>query len=165
MPPRERITPAPGQESAWDYPRPAICEPSTRHVRIDFGGVTIAETNAAYRVLETSHPPSWYLPPGAFAEGVLEPVARRSFCEWKGTARYFDVVAGGKRASAAAWCYPEPSPPFAGMAGYVSVYPALMDACFIDGERVMPQAGRFYGGLITPDVVGPFKGEPGTEFW
>ncbi len=160
-----RIEPGPGQESVWDYPRPAICERTTRPIRIEFGGEVIAETTGAFRVLETSHPPGYYLPPTDIRQEFLRQEIRRSFCEWKGEARYWSVVVGDKVAQNAAWSYPNPSAAFVPMKDYVAFYPAMMDACFVDGEKVIPQPGSFYGGWITSDIVGPFKGEPGTEFW
>jgi uncharacterized protein (DUF427 family) len=159
------IAPGPGQESVWDYPRPPRIEPCTRLIRVEFGGEVIAETRRSFRVLETSHPPVYYLHPDDIRAGVLEPQARSSFCEWKGRARYFDVVAGGRRAASAAWSYPVPTGAFAAMRDHVAFYAGRMDACFLDGERVTPQPGEFYGGWITPDVVGPFKGEPGSWGW
>lgn len=159
------IEPAPGQESVWAYPRPPRLEPVEREVRIDFGGGTIASTRAAYRVLETSHPPTYYLPRDAFAAGTLQPAEGSSLCEWKGRAAYLDVVAGGRRAPRAGWTYPDPTPAFAAIAGHVAVYPAAMDACWVGEARVTPQPGGFYGGWVTPDVVGPFKGGPGSMGW
>lgn len=162
----------PGQESVWDYPRPAVARPSDRHLLVRFGGAVIAESRRAWRVLETSHPPSWYVPPEDVRMEWLRPVpGMGSICEWKGPARYLDVVVPvahgrpGGRAARAAWTYPEPTPSFAPIAGYVSFYPAAMEACLIDGERVRPQDGGFYGGWITNDVQGPFKGGPGTMGW
>lgn len=162
---KDRVVPRAGQESVWDYPRPAICEPTSRRIGVIFGGETIADTMGAYRVLETSHPPGYYIPPTDINWDYLRGEARRSFCEWKGTARYWSVAAGGRVAQNAAWSYPEPSSEFLGMRDFVAFYPAMMDACYVDDERVTPQPGAFYGGWITSDVVGPFKGEPGTEFW
>lgn len=158
-------TPKPGQESVWDYPRPAICEPAALPIRIEFGGKVIAETRSALRTLETSHPPTYYLPPEDIAEGVLKPSGHRTLCEWKGQARYFDVLVGARRAANAAWAYEDPTPSFASIRGFVAFYPALMDACFVDGERVTPQPGGFYGGWVTSHVAGPFKGAPGTMGW
>ena len=132
---------------------------------VRFGGREIARTSSAYRVLETSHPPTWYLPPKCFAGGVLRPTARRTFCEWKGQTAYFDVVVGDRVAGNAAWTFPDPVPSFGAIRGYVSLYPAAMDEVTVGGEVVRPQAGGFYGGWVTDDVVGPFKGEPGTMFW
>ncbi|MEL6567861.1 MAG: DUF427 domain-containing protein [Pseudomonadota bacterium] len=157
--------PAPGQESVWDYPRPAICEPTSLPIRVVFGGKTIAETDQAQRTLETSHPPTYYLPPASVLDGVLYPSGHRTLCEWKGQARYFDVVIGSQRAANAAWAYDAPTPAFAPIKGYVAFYPALMEACFVDGERVEPQPGGFYGGWVTSHVAGPFKGGPGSMGW
>ena len=155
----------PGQESVWDYPRPAIAEPTTAHVRVELDGVVIADTRQAVRTLETSHPPSYYIPPADIAPGVLVPAEGGSFCEWKGHARYFDVVAGGERRERAAWAYPDPTSGFAVLRDHIAFYAAAMDACFVDGERVVPQPGGFYGGWITSAVAGPFKGVPGSRYW
>jgi uncharacterized protein (DUF427 family) len=155
----------PGQESAWDYPRPPRLEPVTSHLVVVLDGVTIAETRRAYRVLETSHPPNYYFPPDDVAPGVLVPGAGASFCEWKGRAHYFGVRAGDRVEDEAAWAYGTPSPAFAPLRDHVAFYASRMDACFVDGERVVPQPGGFYGGWITTKVVGPFKGGPGTRGW
>ena len=152
-------------ERVADYPRPPRLEPSARRIRIVLGGETVAETSAAWRVLETYHPPGWYLPPEAFRPGVLSPAEGRSFCEWKGLARYWSLSAGGRTAARAAWSYPEPTPGFAPIRNHVAVYAGLMDACFVDDEPVVPQPGGFYGGWITSDLTGPFKGGPGTLGW
>ena len=162
---RRRIAPGPGQESVWDYPRPPRLEQTARHVVVVFGGQTIAETRRAYRVLETSHPPSYYLPPGDILDGALVPVEGSSFCEWKGGASYYDVHGGDQITRRAAWFYPSPTRAFAAIAGHVAFYPAAMEGCFVDGERVTPQDGGFYGGWVTPDIVGPIKGGPGTHGW
>lgn len=154
------------QESAWDYPRPPRVEESSETVEVVFGGVLIARTTLSWRVLETSHPPTYYLPRDAFVGDVLVPVAgRHTVCEWKGRADYFDVAAGGRVADAAAWTYPEPTPSFEVIRGAIAVMPGAMERCVVDGETVVPQAGGFYGGWITSRVVGPFKGEPGTWGW
>ncbi|MFW8625593.1 DUF427 domain-containing protein [Deinococcus sp. ME38] len=155
----------PGQESVWAYPRPPRLERTHRHLEIWLGGQRIAATSGAYRVLETSHPPTYYLPPLAFAPGVLERAAGASTCEWKGEATYWTVRGGAAVAVAAAWSYEAPTPAFRNMAGFVAVYAGRMDDCRVDGERVVPQPGAFYGGWITGDVVGPFKGEPGSAGW
>lgn len=165
MHPPERIEPGPGQESVWDYPRPPRIEPAAERIRVVFSGQTIADTTAAYRVLETSHPPTYYIPPDDVCAGVLEPSGRESLCEWKGQARYFDVVIGGVRARNAAWCYPAPTKRFAKLQDRVAFYAHLMEACFVAEEQVQPQEGDFYGGWITSKIVGPFKGSPGTRFW
>lgn len=154
------------QESVWSYPRPPRLEREPRSVRIDFGGGTIATTGSAWRVLETSHPPVYYLPPSAFVEGALRRAEGESFCEWKGSARYWDVVGvDGTVAPRAAWSYPTPTARFADLADHVAVYAGPMDACFVGDERVTPQPGGFYGGWITSWVKGPFKGGPGSWGW
>jgi len=155
----------PGQESVWDYPRPPRAEQVDVRVTIDLGGERIADTRDIVRVLETSHPPVYDLPIDAFAPGALVPAAGSSFCEFKGAARYFDVVGGGRAAQRAAWNYPTPSPGFEVLRDRVAVYAGPMDACTVDGERVLPQPGGFYGGWITSMVAGPVKGAPGTMGW
>lgn len=159
------IPPRAGQESVWDYPRPPRLERTAKRIEIVLGGVLIADTTDAYRVLETSHPPGYYLPRAAFLPGVLAAAPGSSFCEWKGEAAYWTLSAGGKTAARAGWSYERPTPAFAAMAGFVAVYAGQMDECRVDGERVTPQPGGFYGGWITADVVGPFKGGPGSMGW
>jgi len=161
----KRVEPGPGQESVWDYPRPPRLEPSSRHIEIVFNGVTIADTRRAWRVLETSHPPVYYIPPEDIQMQYLTLAPGRSLCEWKGQARYYTLTVGDRTAESAAWYYPNPSPAFAPITGYVAFYPSRMDACRVDGERVTAQPGDFYGGWITADIVGPFKGDPGTLGW
>ncbi len=161
----EPEAPGPGQESVWDYPRPPRLEQSSRLVAVVLGGVEVCRTSRAWRVLETSHPPTWYLPREDWRPGSLEPAPGSSVCEWKGAADYLTVVGGDRRAESAAWTYPAPTPAFAALRDAVAVYPAAMDACTVDGETVQPQAGGFYGGWVTADVVGPFKGVPGSTFW
>lgn len=159
------VVPGPGQESVWDYPRPPRVEPSDRRVVVELGGVVIVETVRALRLLETSHPPSWYLPLADVRPGVLVPVAGTTTCEFKGTAHYYDVAVGARRESRAAWTYPEPVPRYDALRGHVALYPGRMDRCTVDGIQVLPQEGGFYGGWVTPDVVGPFKGGPGSWGW
>jgi uncharacterized protein (DUF427 family) len=149
----------------WDYPRPPRLEAVRRQVEVILGGETIALTLAPLRVLETSHPPGFYLPPDSIVPGVLAPTGRSSFCEFKGTATYFSVSMKGQIVDDGAWAYEHPAPGYEAMAGYVSFYPALMEVCLVDGEYVESQPGGFYGGWITGSVVGPFKGGPGTEGW
>ncbi len=161
----QRIPPGPGQESVWDYPRPPRLEDTPRHIQIVFNGVTIADTRRAKRILETSHPPTYYLPPEDVRTEYLKPAPGRSFCEWKGTAGYYTVAVGDRQAVRAAWYYAEPSARYPGLKGYIAFYVAPMDACFVDGERARPQPGDLYGGWITSNLVGPFKGEPGTLWW
>ncbi|MEQ8999000.1 MAG: DUF427 domain-containing protein [Coleofasciculus sp. B1-GNL1-01] len=160
-----RITPEPGQESVWDYPRPPRLEETTKHIRIIFNGIAIADTRRAKRVLETSHPPCYYIPPEDIKLEHLAKTGRKSFCEWKGMAGYADVVVGDKRAANAAWYYPQPTPEFASIKDHVSFYASKMDACYVDDELVQSQPGDFYGGWITNDIVGPFKGGAGTMGW
>ena len=161
-----RIEPGPGQESVWDYPRPPRLEPVEKRIEVYFGGVKIADTRGAFRVLETSHPPVYYLPPSDVRMEHLKPSPRRStHCEWKGAARYYDVEVEGRRAQAVAWAYPQPKPRFESLRDHLAFYPGEMEACFVGGERVTAQEGDFYGGWITRDVVGPFKGGAGTWGW
>lgn len=157
--------PGPGQESVWDYPRPPRLEHRPHRVEVRLGGATIAQCDGVYVVLETSHPPTYYLPPGAFVDGALRPTSGSSHCEWKGVAQYWDLLGGDQVAERAGWSYPQPTPTFAPIRDHVALYAAAMDGCYVDGERVRPQPGGFYGGWVTDRVVGPFKGEPGTWGW
>ena len=163
--PIRRVQPGPGQESAWDYPRPPRLEATSRRLRVIFNGVTVAETTRGWRVLETSHPPVYYFPPDDVAREHLRAAAGGSFCEWKGSARYYDVVVGDRAAPRAAWYYPVPTPAFEPIRDAVAFYRAPMDECWVDEERAGLQPGGFYGGWVTGDVVGPFKGAPGTSGW
>lgn len=165
MPVPQRTPPGPDQESVWDYPRPPRLEAVSSQVEVIFAGNTIAISLESLRVLETSHPPVYYLPPGSFIPSCVVPSGRTSFCEYKGTATYLNVVFGKNRVADAAWRYDDPSPGYEALAGHVAFYPGLMDVCLVDGEYVTPQPGGFYGGWVTSKVVGPFKGEPGTEGW
>ncbi|MGD1907007.1 MAG: DUF427 domain-containing protein [Leptolyngbyaceae cyanobacterium] len=160
-----RIEPGPGQESVWDYPRPPRLEASQRRVRVIFNGITLADSHKTYRVLETSHPPTYYIPPEDVQQQYLTATQRSSFCEWKGAARYFTLTVGDRQAVDAIWSYPQPTPRFAAIQDYIAVYPSRMDACYVDDEPVQSQAGDFYGGWITTDIVGPFKGGAGTWGW
>jgi uncharacterized protein (DUF427 family) len=159
------LPPGPGQESVWDYPRPPRVEPSSQHVEVWLGGVRVADTTSSWRVLETSHPPTYYLPAEAFAPGALRPAEGSSWCEWKGRAAYLDLVAGAVVAPRAVWTYPDPTPGFEALRGAYAVMPGLVERCVVDGETVRPQEGGFYGGWVTDAVVGPFKGGPGTHGW
>ena len=154
-----------GQESVWSYPRPAVAEPSWRRLRIMHGGILLADTRRGIRTLETSHPPSYYFPPDDIVPTLLRPSPRRSFCEWKGEAMYFDVVLPAETLREVAWSYPDPSPAFRMLRDFVAFYAGPFDACFVDDQRVTPQPGSFYGGWITSDIAGPFKGGPGSRFW
>jgi uncharacterized protein (DUF427 family) len=163
--PAEIEVPGPGQESVWDYPRPPRVERVERHVRVEFGGTLVAETAWAYRVLETASPPTYYLPPDSVRLAYLEPSSRTTMCEWKGQSRYWTVRVGERVARNAAWSYPQPWPGYEEIRGCIAFYAGRMGVCTVDGHRVVPQPGEFYGGWITPEIVGPFKGEPGTEGW
>jgi uncharacterized protein (DUF427 family) len=159
------LAPGPGQLSVWDFPRPPAYVRWHERVEVWLGGARIASTTEAWCVLETSHPPAYYLPGSAFVTGSLIDADGSSYCEWKGRAVYYDVVAGGRVAARAAWSYPAPGDGAEVIRDHVSVYPGLMDSCTVDGEVVAPQPGGFYGGWITSRVVGPFKGGPGTHGW
>ncbi|WP_344194526.1 DUF427 domain-containing protein [Pedococcus aerophilus] len=155
----------PGQESVWSYPRPPRVEQSSDSVEVWVGGERIALTTRSWRVLETSHPPTYYLPREAFVDGALRPADGSSYCEWKGMASYLDLVGGGRVAPRAGWFYAEPTRGFEVIAGAVAVMPAAVDRCVVNDEVVRPQEGGFYGGWITDRVVGPFKGIPGSWGW
>lgn len=160
----KRIPPGPGQESVWDYPRPPRLESSSRRVRIFFADTLIAESSKAYRILETSHPPTWYIPHEDIQTEFLIRASGGSHCEWKGAAIYWTVKVGDLIAEKAAWSYEHPTPRFAAIAHYLAFYPSRCE-CYVDNERVQSQPGDFYGGWITSDIVGPFKGSPGTWGW
>lgn len=160
-----KVKPKHGQESVWDYPRPPRLEDCNKSVRVVLNGVTIAETTRSKRVLETSHPPVYYIPPQDIKMNHLKQVPGSSYCEWKGMALYYSVIVGDVVSDKAGWFYPDPTPTFRAIRDFVAFYPQKMDACFVDGEQVEPQPGGFYGGWITKDIVGPFKGEPGTWGW
>ncbi len=165
LPRPDPVRPRPGQESAWAYPRPPRIESTDSHIVIRLGGRVIADSKAALRVLETSHPPVYYLPWKAFRSGVLEPAHGRSWCEYKGEAFYVTLRSEPAIAESAGWFYPSPSPAYRELRDHVAVYPGRVDSCEVDGELVTPQPGDYYGGWITSKVVGPFKGEPGSEGW
>ncbi len=152
-------------ESVWDYPRPPRVEPSERRVRVIVDGSVIAESTRAVRVLETSHPPGWYIPREDVRMDLLRPTSRQTACEFKGQAAYFHVSAGGRDRRDAAWTYERPLPGYEAITGHIAFYPGRVDEAWVDDERVQPQAGDFYGGWITSDVTGPFKGAPGTRGW
>jgi uncharacterized protein (DUF427 family) len=152
-------------ESVWDYPRPPAVERSERHIRVVVEGTVVADSRRALRVLETSHPPVWYIPAEDVRMDLLRPTSRSSACEFKGGANYFHVSGGGRGRREAAWTYPQPLPGYEAIAGHIAFYPGRVDEATVDGERVMPQAGDFYGGWITSDIRGPFKGGPETRDW
>ena len=155
----------PGQESVWAYPRPAIAEACAARVAIEHRGVIVADTRASVRTLETSHPPSYYIPVADIAPGVLRRAEGSSFCEWKGAAAYWDVVIGDLVLPRVGWSYPSPTPGFVSLRDHVAFYAGPFNRCSVNGAPVTLQAGGFYGGWITPDLAGPFKGVPGSMGW
>ncbi|MFP4316750.1 MAG: DUF427 domain-containing protein [Desulfovibrionales bacterium] len=155
--------PGPGQESVWDYPRPPEIEPDGREVVVTHQGDVIAKSKRAVRVLETASPPTFYIPPEDVRWEMLVPAQGSSVCEWKGRARYWALAADPGKGPVG-WSYPDPTPAFASIKDFVSFYPAAVE-CRVNGERVRPQPGRFYGGWVTREIIGPFKGEPGTQGW
>jgi uncharacterized protein (DUF427 family) len=155
----------PGQESVWDYPRPPRLEEFSGSITVELGGQTVASTTRAWRVLETSHPPSYYLPRECFVDGSLREADGSSWCEWKGQATYYDLVTPASVAPRAAWTYLRPTTGFDAIAGAIAVMPSVVDRCTVNGEVVVPQPGGFYGGWITSWIAGPFKGIPGSMGW
>lgn len=163
---KKRIQPKPGQESVWDYPRPPLMEPTTKHLKVLFKGYTIAETNRAYRILETSHPPVYYFPPEDIQMNLLSKrIGQQSFCEFKGMANYWNVITDKGEAASIAWSYPNPNVKYTEIKDYLAFYASRVDACYVNEELVQTQEGDFYGGWITSNIVGPFKGGPGTWGW
>jgi uncharacterized protein (DUF427 family) len=155
-----------GVERVWDYPRPPAVEPCGARVRVELGGEVLADSRAALRVLETSHPPTIYVPLADVRQDLLVPSrARTTWCEFKGAATYVDASAGGQRIHAVGWTFPSPSPGYEALRDHIAFYPGRVDAAWLGGERVVAQPGDFYGGWITRDLVGPFKGAPGTLGW
>lgn len=161
----QRIIPQPGQESVWDYPRPPRIEATPRRIIIELNGVTLADTTGAYRVLETSHPPVYYLPTADIGMQYLTQTAQQSFCEFKGHANYWTVTVGSRIEVNAGWSYEAPDAGYTPIRGFIAFYAGRMDLCSVDGEIVIPQPGGFYGGWITRDIVGPFKGSPLSRGW
>jgi uncharacterized protein (DUF427 family) len=159
-----REKPGPGQESVWDYPRPPRLEQSSKTIRVVFHGQLIAQSIRACRVLETSHPPTWYIPSADVNMDFLEATSKTSFCEWKGMASYWTVRVADQMAQSAAWSYEAPNPSFASIKSHIAFYPSHFE-CYVDDERVIAQPGGLYGGWITRELVGPFKGVPGSWGW
>ena len=162
---KDRLEPGPNQESVWDYPRPPRLEACEHRIKIVVDDETIALSHKSYRVLETSHPPVYYLPPDSVRMELMRQTAHGSFCEWKGHAHYFSLLLTGREIENVAWSYKSPTERFEAIAGYLAFYPSRVDACFVDDERVTAQDGDFYGGWITSKIVGPFKGAPETLGW
>ena len=163
--PPEAVVPEPGQESVWDYPRPPSLEPVAERIVVRFAGAVIADTIGAFRVLETSHPPVYYLPPSDISMDLIRPARGTSFCEFKGEASYVTIAAGGRESERAGWVYRQPTKPFVAIAGFLAFYASRVDEAWVGQEIVTAQPGDFYGGWITSKVVGPFKGAPGTLGW
>jgi uncharacterized protein (DUF427 family) len=161
----ERDIPKAGRESVWDYPRPPKLEKVHERLRIEFNSVAVADTTSAYRVLETSHPPVYYIPPADIHMKFLTAAPGSSWCEFKGRANYWSLHVNGRALENAAWSYTSPTKPFILIAGFLAFYASRVDACWVDDEQVQAQEGDFYGGWITSKIVGPFKGPPGTNFW
>lgn len=160
-----RIEPQAGQESVWDYPRPPAVRPTTRRVRVIFNGQTIADSTRAIQILETSHPPTYYIPQADLHMPSLTATPHRSFCEYKGQAHYWTLQVGERQSVNVAWSYPRPNVAYQAITDHLAFYASRVDACFVDEEQVQAQAGDFYGGWITREIVGPFKGAPGTSGW
>jgi uncharacterized protein (DUF427 family) len=156
--------PGPGQESVWDYPRPPAIVVDERRVEVRLGDLIIADSRQNYRILETASPPTFYIPPCRVCMEFLDIYPGTSVCEWKGVARYWALKSPRDSSHAIGWSYPSPNPPFMAIAGYFSFYPALLE-CFVEGERVRPQPGGFYGGWVTSEILGPFKGDSGSQHW
>lgn len=166
MPPNNRIIPGPGQESVWDFPRPPRVEPTPKRIRIVHNGITLVDSTHALRVLETSHPPGYYIPQADIQMAYLKPVpSYQTFCEFKGSASYWTVDVNGSVSPKAAWMYARPSKGYEAIANHLAFYVSRVDECYVDDERVLPQEGDFYGGWVTADIVGPFKGGAGTWGW
>ncbi len=159
------VEPGPGQESVWDYPRPPRLESVGERLRVIHAGQRIADTRRGFRVLETSHPPVYYIPPADVRREFLQAAPGQSFCEYKGIARYWSIDVNGRRSEKAAWSYEAPAARFLPIRDYVAFYASRVDECRVGDERVQPQSGDFYGGWITSRIVGPFKGGPGTLGW
>jgi uncharacterized protein (DUF427 family) len=157
--------PGPGQESVWDYPRPPVVEAVDLPVRVEAGGATLATSRRAVRVLETASAPAIYLPMADVVMQRLHRSSRGGVCEWKGPWVFWTLRAGERVMPRAAWSYPDPWPGYEELADRLAFYPAAMDACWLGDQRVEPQPGRFYGGWVTPQIVGPMKGGPGTSGW
>lgn len=157
--------PRSGQESVWDFPRPPRAERTLRRIRAVVAETPLVDSTRAIRVLETSHPPTYYLPPADVRMDLLVPASGSSVCEWKGRAVYFDALVKGRRIQRVAWSYPDPTPAFEVIRDFLAFYLPALDAAHVDDEPAQPQPGGFYGGWITSDLAGPFKGEPGSASW
>lgn len=163
--PESIIKPGPGQESIWDYPRPPKVELFEKNIRVEFAGRSIAETSISYKVMETASPPCYYIPQEFIKMEYLIKSNHKTLCEWKGSATYWSINVDGNISENAGWSYPVPWKGFELIKDHIAFFAGRVDGCFIDDEKVRPQAGDFYGGWITSNITGPFKGDPGTEHW
>ena len=161
----QRQIPLDNQESVWDYPRPPRVEPTNKHLRVVFNGEKIAETTRAFRVLETSHPPVYYIPAADIRMEYLSSTSRTTFCEFKGAASYWTIRLNGRTSENFAWSYRQPAVGYEAIKNHLGFYPSKVDACYVNDELAQAQEGDFYGGWITQDIVGPFKGGAGTFGW
>jgi uncharacterized protein (DUF427 family) len=159
------VPPGPGQESVWDYPRPPIVEPVPERIRVAIGGRNLADSTKAFRVLETAGAPVYYVPEEDVDASRLRTTNRSTVCEWKGKASYFDYEDGDRSIKSVAWAYADPKPGFEAITGHVAFYASRVDEAWVGDERATPQPGGFYGGWVTSRIVGPFKGEPGSQRW
>ncbi len=163
------VQPGPGQESVWDYPRPPRVDHEGALLEVVFAGRTVARTSRSLKVAETAGAPVYYFPPRDVDMDCLHANEEWSLCEWKGYAAYWDLIVGDQRSVSAAWSVPDPlddlGQGYDALKDYIAFYPSRVDACFMDGEKVEPQPGGFYGGWVTSKITGPIKGLPGTEGW
>ncbi|MEJ6390557.1 DUF427 domain-containing protein [Gymnodinialimonas ulvae] len=152
-------------EDVQSYPRPPALEPVSQRLRAVFADLPVADSEAAFRVLETHHAPTYYIPPGDVVMSALVPAARETFCEWKGRAVYYDLVVNGRRSTHAAWSYPAPTARFEAIRDHLAFYATSLDEAFVGAIKVQPQPGDFYGGWVTPNLTGRIKGAVGTLHW
>jgi uncharacterized protein (DUF427 family) len=162
---REHPNPQDGKESVWDYPRPPRLEPVSKRIRVEFNGEVIADRRRSYRILETSHPPVYYIPREDICQEYLVSASRKTFCEFKGSASYWGLRVKDRSAENAAWSYENPAEGYEAITGCLAFYAGKVDGCYVDDEQVQPQEGDFYGGWITSNIVGPFKGGANTRGW
>jgi uncharacterized protein (DUF427 family) len=161
----DRVTPEPGQESVWDYPRPPRVEPVPERIRVVVDGIEIADSTDAFRVLETAGAPVYYVPPRDVRMDLLRPTEHRTVCEWKGEATYHTLSLPTREIPNVAWSYPDPTPGYAAIRDHLAFYAWKVDEAWVGDELATPQPGHFYGGWVTSRVVGPFKGGPGSAGW
>jgi uncharacterized protein (DUF427 family) len=163
--PTDIVVPGPGQESVWDYPRPPAVESVEARLQVWFAGVALADTVHGLRVIETSSPPVYYFPQEDVRRDFLTLMIHTTLCEWKGVATYWNVSIRGRRQEAVGWSYPNPEPGYERLKRHFAFYPGLVDECHVGDQKVLPQPGDYYGGWVTSNIVGPFKGTAGTQLW